>query len=168
MAGQKIIRAHMRLLDDVGEQEIFDKITEGYTTKQIYSTYKIGSRGFYKWLRSVEGRNDRYQEARQRAADFYADEILSIADSDMSPAEANIAKLRIDSRKWWASRVRPERWGDKKPPSLQITLGDMHLDALKEMSVIEHEDDPELISVDDSVGTVGDEDAVGGDDVTKD
>ena len=35
MAGQKIIRAHMRLLDDVGEQELFDKITEGYTTKDI-------------------------------------------------------------------------------------------------------------------------------------
>ena len=90
MAGQKIIRAHMRLLDDVGEQEVFDKITEGYTTKDIYENYKIGSRGFYKWIRSVEGRHDRYQEARQRAADFYADEILSIADSDMSPDRKSV------------------------------------------------------------------------------
>ena len=59
----------------------------------------------------------------------------------MDPTQANLAKLRIDSRKWWASRVSPDKWGDKKSPALQINLNDMHLEALKDISVIEQQPD---------------------------
>ena len=146
MAGQKILSAQVRYLNEVGEDKVFELITTGSTLKEIWDKYNCGSRGFYKWLRQVEGRKARYYEARRQAADFLADEILDIADSDLDPQQANLAKLRIDSRKWWASRVSPEKWGDKKSPALQINLNDMHLEALKNISVIEHE--PTLLNVD--------------------
>lgn len=146
MAGQKILSAQVRYLNEVGEDKIFELITVGHTLKQIYAKYNCGNRGFYKWLRQVEGRKTRYYEARRLAADFLADEILDIADADMDPQQANLAKLRIDSRKWWSARVSPEKWGDKKSPALQINLNDMHLEALKNISVIEHE--PTLLNVD--------------------
>lgn len=146
MAGQKILSAQVRYLNEVGEDKVFELITTGSTLKEIWDKYNCGSRSFYKWLRQVEGRKTRYYEARRQAADFLADEILDIADADMDPQQANLAKLRIDSRKWWASRVSPEKWGDKKSPALQINLNDMHLEALKNISVIEHE--PTLLNVD--------------------
>lgn len=141
MAGQKILSAQVRYLNEVGEDKVFELITTGSTLKEIWDKYNCGSRGFYKWLRQVEGRKARYYEARRQAADFLADEILDIADADMDPTQANLAKLRIDSRKWWASRVSPDKWGDKKSPALQINLNDMHLEALKDISVIEQQPD---------------------------
>ena len=51
-----------------------------------------------------------YARAREEQADFYADEIVTIADTE---PDAAIARVRIDARKWVASKLRPKRYGDK-------------------------------------------------------
>ncbi len=52
----------------------------------------------------------RYARARGEQADFYADEIITIADTE---PDAAIARVRIDARKWAASKLRPKVYGDK-------------------------------------------------------
>jgi hypothetical protein len=51
-----------------------------------------------------------YARAREEQADFYADEIVTIADTE---PDAAIARVRIDARKWVANKLRPKRYGDK-------------------------------------------------------
>lgn len=44
-------------------------------------------------------------------ADFYADEIIEIADNSAVPYER--ARLQIDARKWLASKLKSKAYGDK-------------------------------------------------------
>ncbi len=70
------------------------------------------ARGVLKWL-NADGNDaavQQYARAREEQADFYADEIVTIADTE---PDAAIARVRIDARKWVASKLRPKRYGDK-------------------------------------------------------
>ena len=57
-----------------------------------------------------------YTRAREEQADFYADEITEIADTEEDP---NKARVRIDARKWVASKLKPKKYGDK----IDVTSG---------------------------------------------
>ncbi len=52
-----------------------------------------------------------YARAREEQADFYADEIITIADDESLLSEDR--RIRIDARKWVASKLKPKRYGDK-------------------------------------------------------
>ena len=51
-----------------------------------------------------------YMQARERQADCYADEIVEIADAAV---DVQLGRLRMDARKWVASKLRPKRYGDR-------------------------------------------------------
>lgn len=63
----------------------------------------------FRWLESKPGFCDRYARAREEQAEVHADEILSIADTE---EDVNRAKVRIDARKWTASKLRPKKYGN--------------------------------------------------------
>lgn len=65
-----------------------------------------------RWLASDEHEEFRVQYARAREdqADFYADEIIEIADKAEDAAKA---RLQVDARKWKASKLAPKKYGDK-------------------------------------------------------
>ena len=71
---------------------------------------------FYTWLRTKEGLPDKYAQAREAQADFFADDIIKIADF---ATDAQLARLQIDARKWKAAKTAPKKYGDK----LDIDLG---------------------------------------------
>jgi hypothetical protein len=89
---------------------------------------------FMQWLREDEKISHQYARAKDDQADFMADETLEIADDDvMEPlivdgipvqvdgklvmVRSNVAvqhaKLRVDARKWLASKLKPKKYGDK-------------------------------------------------------
>ena len=53
---------------------------------------------------------EQYARAREVQAETLADEIVSIADEDGDPQRQ---RLRVDARKWVASKLKPKRYGDK-------------------------------------------------------
>ena len=72
-----------------------------------------------KWLTEPDKIAFSEQNARARdcQADFYADEIIDIADElgeGVDSNAINIARLRIDSRKWKVARMSPRKYGDKQ------------------------------------------------------
>jgi hypothetical protein len=83
----------------------------------------------YKWLQQNELFRERYARARADQAQVMADEIMQIADSTQlgeivtTKGDGTIEtkradmiehrKLRIDSRKWLASKLLPKVYGDK-------------------------------------------------------
>ena len=69
-----------------------------------------------EWTQIDEGFARLYERARWHMADYYADEIVVISDearSAVSMEEIQAAKLRVDARKWVASRLLPHKWGDR-------------------------------------------------------
>lgn len=83
----------------------------------------------FKWLRTIPEFSDRYAQAKAEAADALTEEMLDIADDGtndwveretqsgtkivLDQEHVQRSKLRIDTRKWIASKLKPKRYGDK-------------------------------------------------------
>ena len=68
----------------------------------------------YKWLNEQAEFSEKYARARETQADYFVDEMIAIADSVVAdPAAVAKAKLRIDTRKWSASKLSPRKYGEK-------------------------------------------------------
>lgn len=63
-----------------------------------------------KWLGNEPEFAEQYARARELQQDTYADEITHIADTEPDPQRA---RVRIDARKWHASKLAPRKYGDK-------------------------------------------------------
>lgn len=83
-----------------------------------------------RWLAADEEFRKQYALAREAQADFLAEEIIEIADDSSRDTikvknkagdEIEIedkewtsrAKLRVDARKWVASKLKPKKYGDR-------------------------------------------------------
>lgn len=77
-----------------------------------------------RWLGQNEEFRKQYAHAREAQADTLADEIIDIADGTDGATFVNddgaaVARdpardrLRVDSRKWLAGKMRPKVYGDK-------------------------------------------------------
>ena len=61
---------------------------------------------------------NRYARAKEEQADVMAEEIVSIADEleerdELSSEMVAAARLRVDARKWIASKLKPKKYGEK-------------------------------------------------------
>ena len=66
----------------------------------------------YRWLDAHPEFREKYARARADQADTLADEIVEIADERTSPEMINQQRLRVDARKWVASKLKPKKYGD--------------------------------------------------------
>jgi hypothetical protein len=65
----------------------------------------------YEWLRKYPEFANNYARAREDQAEFIAEELIEITDnSELDPADK---RIRVDARKWLASKYRPKVYGDK-------------------------------------------------------
>ena len=67
---------------------------------------------WYRWMYKIDGLSDRYTRAKSISSEFHADQILSIAD-EADNQNFQVARLQIDARKWVASKLVPQKYGDK-------------------------------------------------------
>lgn len=88
----------------------------------------------FKWLRENENFSQQYDKAKIESADALVEDMLDIADNQVEqplivdglPVEVdgkavmvkdavsvNHAKLRVDTRKWAASKLKPKKYGEK-------------------------------------------------------
>ena len=133
MAGTPKMRIGMQKIDDQGGEEVFDFLASGMTTVNLIKKLGVSSRVFYKWMRTTPEREERYYAAKRRWADHIAEETLDIADGAIDAHDAQVRKLRIDTRRWLAARANPDNWGDRKDPLVSINIQDQHLGALREL-----------------------------------
>lgn len=85
----------------------------------------------FRWIRSYPEFRNQYARAKEESADCLTDEMVDIADdgtndwmekfgkdgkaSSVVNSEAiQRSKLRIDTRKWLASKLKPKRYGEKQ------------------------------------------------------
>ena len=106
-------------------QEIFDeicvRIASGESLRKICKDDKMPALvNVWRWLNDDEALSKQYTHAREEQAETLADEIQEICDAEM-PMDAfgkidagavNQARLKIDARKWIASKLKPKRFGD--------------------------------------------------------
>lgn len=77
------------------------------------------------WQNTNEQFLAQYRRAKEEQADYLAEEIIEIADDSSHDTKEgrtgamenrewlNRSKLRVETRKWVASKLRPKKYGDK-------------------------------------------------------
>lgn len=106
-------------------QEVFDeicvRIAEGESLRKICKDEKMPSLvTVWKWLNNSEELTKQYARAREEQAETFVDEIQEISDAKIplgpdgkiDNGAVNQARLRVDSRKWIASKLKPKKFGD--------------------------------------------------------
>lgn len=98
---------------------------------------KLNPSTIYNWLNNNKAFLDKYACAKDCQADFLAEEIIEIADDNSSDiiitsnSEGDTierenhefisrSRVRIDARKWVASKLKPKKYGDKLDVGLTI------------------------------------------------
>jgi len=90
---------------------ICEWIAEGESLRKICEDEALPSRStVVKWLGEYSEFSVQYARAREAQADYFADEMIEIADLTKDPQKA---RLQIDARKWKASKMSPKKYGDK-------------------------------------------------------
>lgn len=91
--------------------KICDQLSDGISLRKICEADDMPAKiTVLMWLRTNEEFLNQYTRARTEQADSLADEITDIADTE---TDANKARVRIDARKWVASKLKPKVYGDK-------------------------------------------------------
>jgi len=109
---------------------ICERIANGESLKAICEDDEMPSQStVFKWLSEKPDFTEKYAHARDAQADALFDDILSIADDGRNDwMQRNFgeetrwvengeairrSQLRIDARKWMASKLKPKKYGDR-------------------------------------------------------
>ena len=79
---------------------------------------------WYRWLYKIEGLSNRYAQAKSVQSEREADIILDIADNATNQ-DYQVARLRVDARKWIASKLLPNKYGERTQIDHSSTDGSM-------------------------------------------
>jgi hypothetical protein len=110
-------------------QVICDRIASGESLRKICESSGMpNKKTVLAWLKNENNSQFRthYAQAREEQADFYAAEIVEISDDGSNDTytddDGNVrtnsevvarSRLRVDARKWYASKLAPKKYGDR-------------------------------------------------------
>ncbi len=105
----------------------------------------------FRWLREKDTFRQQYELAKEESGELYADDIVDVADNQVGnpllkdgepvmkdgkpvmvvdAASVAHAKLRVDARKWTASKLKPKKYGDSTNVNLTKSYKDLDDDEL--------------------------------------
>ena len=114
--------------------EICERLAKGESLRSICADQESGwlpsERTVFRWLEANEDFRQQYARAREVQAETLVDQIIDIADGkDKPPLAERVAeyaesgqvtvrdhnrdRLRIEARKWVASKLAPKKYGEK-------------------------------------------------------
>jgi hypothetical protein len=130
MAGKKITQVSHAKINAFGEDEVMGAIANGETLTRLAERIGVSRPLLSAWCNKPQ-RVDKYAHAKRAAASALVDESLQIVDAAEIDT-VQVAELRADTRKWIASRLDRQTWGDDKGPTVAIQINDLHLGALRQ------------------------------------
>jgi hypothetical protein len=137
VAGKPITRLSFQLIEKHGgEAWVLEQIAQGHGYRRMSKDIGVSLPVFSNWAVATPQRQERFRRAREQAAMHLAEDVLTIAD-EATYEDERVARLRIDTRKWLASKWAPSVYGDNKGPVVQVNITDMHLRAVRNAEVIE-------------------------------
>ncbi|MEQ4988038.1 DNA packaging protein [Proteus sp. fly-1089] len=125
-------------------EDICKLLMEGESLRQICKRPSLPAIStVMEWLQKHEEFREQYARAREIQAELLAEEIIEIADDssgdvivdDDGKEQTNHervarSRLRVDARKWYASKLAPKRYGDRIQHEQKITITDLTDDEL--------------------------------------
>lgn len=113
-------------LNAVGMDKICERTADCVPMRTIAKDIGVDWSTLVAYINATPERIQQYARAREAQADKFAEEILAIADDGTNDTYTDAnglvrtdqevigrSRLRVDSRKWLASKMFPKRYGDK-------------------------------------------------------
>lgn len=96
--------------------ELADRICEqlslGKSLRTICAAEEMPSiQTIFNWMRRHPEFLEQYTRAKEESADALTDEMVDIADDKAGDPQRD--RLRVETRKWIAAKLKPKRYGDK-------------------------------------------------------
>jgi hypothetical protein len=97
---------------------LLGEIAEGRSLKSLCKEpWAPTGKSVFQWMRDDPEFASRYTTAKEEAAECFAEDMLEIADRD--DLDPNDKRVRVDTRKWIAAKLKPKKYGDRQ----QIDVG---------------------------------------------
>jgi len=162
MAGKPKLKKALSELDQRGGVEALQReLLAGKTIPMIAKELDLDRGYFRRNLMKDEKYGNAIREIEHLVADAHADaafealndikdrrdtEVKEALNGDRDVAEGNVNQVDIGIAKglaqqhnFIASSLNKNRYGSGSQQNIQINIGDLHLDALRKMKVIDHE-----------------------------
>lgn len=138
MAGKALRK---RILTEVasngGADWLFDQIASGVTVAELARQYGCTRSYVSRSLNSVPEYAAALTKARGEAADALVEQGLEMVDGlsgASSPTEIAATREKVQWRKFMAGSMNQERYGTRPQSNVTLSIGDLHLDALRKFS----------------------------------
>ena len=138
MAGKALRK---RILTEVasngGADWLFDQIASGVTVAELARQYGCTRSYVSRSLNSVPEYAAALSKARGEAADALVEQGLEMVDGlsgASTPTEIAATREKVQWRKFMAGSMNQERYGTRPQNSVTLSIGDLHLDALRKFS----------------------------------
>jgi transcriptional regulator with XRE-family HTH domain len=129
MAGQPKTRAMLATINTHGVEALLERIANGETLKAVAESIGVSRQTLGGVLNSDDNR-EALRAARKAAAGGFAEETIEIAEASTALTE-RVDQLRIKSRHWLAERWDRETYGQQPTSVFNLSVGQLHLDALR-------------------------------------
>lgn len=107
---------------------ICSELSDGKSMRAVCSPGDMPDKAtVFRWIRTNEEFRNQYARAKEESADALTDEMLDIADDTandytktdeegvkLNPENIQRSRVRIDTRKWLASKLKPKKYGDRQ------------------------------------------------------
>jgi len=135
------------IADNGGAEWLYDQAASGMTIAEIARQYGC-TRGYVsRAINGVPEYKAALENAREEAADALVEQGLEMVDGLSAQSSSNeIAATRekVNFRKFMAGSMNQNKYGTRPQSNVTISIGDMHLDALRkvnsELAELEAED----------------------------
>jgi len=131
--------------DELADQ-ICERLAAGESMRSVSRDDSMPAMStLFKWIRELPNFTEQYARAKTESADALVEDMLDIADNQVEQpllvdgvplqidgkpvmvkdaVSVNHAKLRVDTRKWAASKLKPKKYGDKMHTEHSGTIND--------------------------------------------
>lgn len=108
-------------------EDICRLLMEGESLRQICKRPSLPAIStVMEWLQRHEEFREQYAHAREVQAELLAEDIINLSDAVIEDGAAVAkARLQVDARKWYASKLAPKRYGDRIQHEQKITITDL-------------------------------------------
>ena len=151
MAAQPKTRAAIKAISEqLPLDEMLARVAEGATQQQLARLVsdRLGKEvsQYYvsRWINADDQRKALWQEAKQQAANRYADQVAeAIEDVKSGKLDPNAAKTVMSGAQWLAARLSPSQWGDRlEVNATTLDVTQMHREAMRQqMRVVSKDND---------------------------
>ncbi len=138
MAGKALRK---RILTEIasngGADWLFDQIASGVTVAELARQYGCTRSYVSRSLNSVPEYAAALSKARGEAADALVEQGLEMVDGlsgASSPTEIAATREKVQWRKFMAGSMNQDRYGTRPQSNVTLSIGDLHLDALRKFS----------------------------------